>query len=217
MFDDADETSILSLCPLSELHLLLRIFNHMFAQFDLIWNDEKKDTSHGNILSPAMAWASSCGAVQKNFHGKVFNGNGCKKLLGSEALHKLEQSLPLGPLLGFLDAFQKLAKVKDACFGKKLQSNFSTNIAEFKMSFLALNIKVTPCAHILFQHADDFFKISAPPGEKKRGLGIFSEHCFETMHSTVAKAFDRFPANKFSDKFAQRSLRAMCCVNSSHI
>ena len=216
MFDDSDDTLTLSLCPLSELHILLRIFNHIFHHFDQEWKEEI-DTTERNFTSPAMAWAMSCGAVQKNFHGKVFNGFFCNRLLSSDALHRLERSLPLGPLLGFLDTFRKLAKVKDACFGKNLHSNFSSKILEFKIAFLALGIKVTPCTHILFAHADDFFNLTASSESKKRGLGIFSEQCFETMHSTVQKALDRFPANKFSDKFPKRTLRAMCFLNSAHL
>ena len=49
----------------------------------------------------AKDWAISCGAVQKSFHGMVFQGNGCSKLLSSSSLHKLECSLPLSPLLSY--------------------------------------------------------------------------------------------------------------------
>ena len=227
LFDDSNDTLALSLCPLSELHILLRVFNHIYKHFEQAWMDldtptfenEEGDAPKNECLqnNPAESWAISCGALQQSCHGKVFNGNGCNKLLGSEALHKLEYLLPLGPLLDFLDCFHKLAKVKHACFGMKLSPDYLAKIEDFKKSYLALNISVTPVVHILFAHTSEFFKICHEAGEGGRGLGCYSEQPFEAMHSIVAKMVKRFPENQFSDSFALKLLRAMSALNSSHL
>lgn len=226
LFDDTDETLVLSLSPLSELHILLRVFNHLFKQFEQEWIDLESglttnadgDNPHTDQQNnPAEQWAISCGALQKSCHGKVFNGNGCNKLLSSEALHKLEFLLPFGPMLDYLDCFQKLAKVKHACFGMKLSPDYSSKIDEFKRSYLGLKITVTPVVHILFAHTSDFVNMCDEAGERGRGLGCYSEQSFEAMHSKVAKAVDRFPANQFSESFPFRLLRAIGNVNSLHL
>ena len=224
-FDDSDEKLTLSFSPISELHILLRVFNNIFKHFAQAW--EESGIYHGFpngdsfqtslFTNPAEKWAVACGALQKNCHGKVFNGNGCSKLLSPAALHKLEQILPLGPLQDFLDCFRKLAKVKQACFGIKVFPDYLSKIAEFKRSFLALGINVTPCTHVIFEHIEDFFDILSKSEDSSVGLGVFSEQSFEAMHSIVAKTMERFPVNQFSEKFPSKSLRAMCMVNSRHV
>ena len=222
LFDDPDDTLVLSICPMSELHLLLRVFNHIFKHFALESAysniDDQGDQAQYNQRnqgSIAESWAVACGAIQKDYHGKVFNGNNCSRLMSPYALHKLEQVLPLGPLLGYLDCFQKFASLKQACFGKSLSPNYGSRIKDFKQSYLNLNINVTPCAHILFQHIPAF--IAATVGDEKRGLGFYSEQAFEALHSVVGKTLERFPANQLGDKFACRALRAVTYLNSKHI
>ena len=126
-------------------------------------------------------------------------------------------SLPFGPLLSYLDCFQKLAKVKHACFGMKLDPGYSTKIKEFKQAYLALNIRVTPCTHILFEHVEDFLRSSPEVRNQKKGLGFYSEQSFESIHRTMSKTLERFSVNSKNDKQSARILRAMCALNASHI
>ena len=132
-----------------------------------------------------------------------------------KSVHKLQQSLPVGHLLDYLDCFEKFGKVKQSCFGTSLSPNYQSRLSDFKAAYLQLNITVTPCAHILMDHVPDFFNVQDELGEEKKGLGFYSEQAFEAMHSVVSRTLDRFPANKFNEKFADQALRAMTCINSN--
>ena len=60
LFDDNDDTHALSLCPISELHILLRVFNHMFKEFSDAWateTDQKLGST--SVINPAEKWAMS--------------------------------------------------------------------------------------------------------------------------------------------------------------
>ena len=224
-FYDDDEKLTISLCPISELHILLRVFNNLFKHFAKKWEElgvslefVNGDSSlASSFTNPAQRWAATCGAIQKSCHGQAFNGNGCSKLLSPSALHELEQILPFGPLQDYLDCFHSLAKVKQACFGLSLFPDYHSKIAAFKKSFLVLGINVTPCTHILFEHIQDFIDLCYQDDDQSIGLGFYSEQSFEAMHSIVAKTMERFPSNQYCEAFAAKSLRGMCAVNSRHI
>ena len=176
-------------------------------------NGDGSENSPSEILHPADKWAIACGAMQRKFHGGVFNGNGCNKLLSDPGLHLLQQFLP-PVLFDYLHCFRMFAQVKMACFGTTLSPNTFECITKFKQAFLNLEINVTPTVHIVFAHISDFVKYNQENELGNHGLGVWSDQCFETMHqeSDTVKT-----VNQYSESFPQRSLRALCFFNSTHI
>ena len=121
--------------PLPELHLLLGVMNHLF------WDKGGLNDLVGR--EKAMSWPIKCNVVSVGYHGEVFEGPACRKLLRSsdflqsaEFLQDLENPLAIVPLSSAFLAFDKLVH---SCFGaNQIQEDLDKLLDNFIKSYKAL-------------------------------------------------------------------------------
>lgn len=197
VFVGDENTLILDLIPPPELHLLLGAVNTLFTH--MLKVNEKI----------CLKWAEKCNVQRQCVYGSpTFAGNACKILL--EKVDILDGFKCL-ECVKFVDTFRKLKKVVNGCFSMKLDPNFVSFIREFKESYLALEISVTPKIHAIFFHVEDFCLKTG------KGLAYYSEQATESAHSDFAKMWDNYKVLDIHPEYPQKLLRAVCDYNTSHI
>ena len=71
LFDEDDETCVIEKCVVPELHLMMGFTNHLF------WSGIVKIVGRDR----ALIWPTKLSIISKNYHGEIFEGNACRKLL----------------------------------------------------------------------------------------------------------------------------------------
>jgi hypothetical protein len=189
--------SILEFIPPPELHLMLGVVNRIFDELDKIWGENR-----------AFKFAAEQNITRVGYRGGSMEGNQCKMLLNKLSL--LEEVLP-PQLLKFVNALKAFNLVRNACFGEQLSPNFMTLVQEFKGTYLALGIAVTPKVHAIFDHVPEFCNL------KKVGLGMFSEQASESVHADFKHTWQRFAVPLTHHNFGSHLLQAVTKYNSMHL
>lgn len=192
------EQKILYYIPPPELHLLLGAVNTIF---------DKMLASHQNI---ALEWAKKCNVSRKCNQGRhsMFVGNDCKKLLNSI---DILDSFKCLEICSYVEVFRKLKSVVEACFSIKLDPKYKESIENFKKSYLALEISVTPKIHIIFEHVVEFCEYYG------QGLGYFSEQAMEAVHCDFKATWNNYKISKDHEDYFTNLLRSTCVYNSLHL
>lgn len=194
--DNIDDL-ILDLIPPPELHLMIGIVNTLFDHMVKEFGDE------------AFAWARACyGHRESKKGGHAFNGNGCKKLL--DKVDILRSICSIG-CLKYVEVFDNFRRVVDSCFGTELDIGFTTYIKNFMDSYLALEISVTPKAHIVFFHVPQFCTKYNKP------LGFFNEQAIETIHFEFKSFWEKYKVEPDHKDYAKRLLKSISEINSFHL
>ena len=167
---ESPATEIIDVIPPPELHLLLGVVNKIFDKLQALY--KKAD----------LSWAKECGVSNVVTYGqRGFDGNGCNMLLKNvDRLRNPSYNIGCVP---FADCLSKFRGVVDSCFGTKLKENYVPMIAEFRSSFLSLDINVTLKIHAVFWHIEYFCNV------KKKALGYYSEQAMESAHDFFQKNF----------------------------
>ncbi len=121
--------------------------------------------------------AKTLGIVQKDYHGKSFEGRQCPKLISK--CDTLAALIPVDslPIVNCLRLFEK---VVEATFGHVLSSNYEEVLSQFGVSFTTIlstfRISMTLKIHILLHHIPQFLRMTQMP------LGLFSQEVVEEQH-----------------------------------
>ena len=112
----------------------------------------------------------------------------------------------------FAEAFKALNEVVSACYGYELQKGYKTKINNFRRTYLALGISVTPKVHAVFHHVSEFCDLT------KKGLGSWSEQASESIHHDFKQTWGRFKINKTDhEHYGEHLLNAVRMYNSHHL
>ena len=174
-----NEKLVLELDPFMVLHNILGIVNDLYNLLDKLLE---------NFPISAADWAIKALKLKREkYFGGNFKGNECDALLNN--LDVLEQLLKDAGAKTFdtcsnlLNAFKAYKVVKDKCFGLHLDPEYERHIQAFGQAWLKLKLKnCSNKAHDLFVHAVQFLELMESKGFKK-GLGYYSEHVGERVHS----------------------------------
>lgn len=214
MFDNSDDTLVLTLVPPAELHLLLGAVNHLYSHLRERWGSNEEGEYFADL------WAKKGNVIREKLPYYAFNGNSCRTLLSGFCLELLRTSVPNEPCYHeYVDAFRKLDKVVTSCFGRNLDPNYEKYISEFRASFLFLGIPITPKLHIIFEHISQFMKLMKDLGWYPRGLGWYSEQAMESVHKDFMKIWQgsKYNISPLNPKYDQNLLRAVCHFNSLRV
>ena len=196
----SDDTLILDILPPIELHLLLGVVNHVFQKMKSVWpNAEKWPTSLNMKLGP--------------YHGGMFEGNDCRKLLQNVyRLQQLAEAESAFQVFGFIEALRKFDAVVKCCFGSDLEDDFLDKIQQFQNSYLAIpNASVTPMIYVVFHHIKDFVNRHMSP------LGIYSEQVVEAAHQNFSHHRQRYKQLPSHPGYALRFKNCLLDYNSKHL
>lgn len=167
LFSEDDDIFVLQKCVIPELHILQGFVNHLF--WDGLVPLVGRET--------ALIWPKKLNLVSKTYHGEIFEGNACRKLL--EEADKLFDREIYGKVgifavSPYVHTFKAMDNLVKCCFGTtKIGSNTSLQkyIEEVRKNYRALeNVTVTLKIHVLLEHLEDcicFF-------ENNEALGYWS-------------------------------------------
>lgn len=187
---------IIDLYPPPELHLMLGVVNHLYKAIEHEW-------------SGVQQWAETCHVERQAYHGGSFDGNSCRKLLKN--VDQLQSMCPL-QVVKFVKALRDFDQVVSACFGSELNVNcFEKHLKDFKESYLALEIPVTPKVHCVFYHVEEFCR------RNDSSLGRSSEQSMEAVHSDFKSTWLKYKVSRDHPDYPSALLRAVREYNSQHI
>ena len=114
--------------------------------------------------------------------------------------------------LDFLNTFKSFDRVLETCFHKTLLPGYENVIEDFRVAYRALDISITTKVHLVFAHVGEYCK------ESGYGLGVVSEHVFESVHRDFLTHFDRHKMKDHTHRnFGKRLKKAMCEYNAGHL
>ena len=111
--------------------------NHIYQELCKAWPD-------------AETWAAKCHVFKKG-QFQEFDGPGCDTLLKDKSLEILESMIPCPStmLRGYAETFRFLSKVAKGCFSWTVAPSILEDIANFRKSYLKLQISVTPKVSVI--------------------------------------------------------------------
>ena len=194
-----DETLLLEVCPIMNLHNLLGLFNDVFDILDRI-------LELFELPIRGEDWTKSVGINREKSHGgkPEFNGRQCHMMLSDNSWEKLLKLLnahsgvdAMSRVVNALDVIHSLKQMVYSCFGHVRLDRYKTDIKRYASHYIKLInycqqinrpkpkdiiLHVTVKAHVVFAHIVKFFEIMDAKGLAKFGLGLYSEQSGETVH-----------------------------------
>uniref|UniRef100_T2MCE9 [histone H4]-N-methyl-L-lysine(20) N-methyltransferase n=1 Tax=Hydra vulgaris TaxID=6087 RepID=T2MCE9_HYDVU len=199
MFAFPDRELILETIPPMELHLLLGVVNHLIKYLVQVFPKTKQ-------------WLDSIHIQMQPFHGGHFNGKDCMKVLRKiEELMQLTIAEKAPDATKACQALSSFHQVVVSCFGYTLLPDYEAKICDFKDNYLKLPVSVTPKAHAVFHHVQQFIH------QHKVGLGVFSEQATEALHSNFKTHWQRFKRNSTHPEYSSQLLSCVVDYNSKKV
>ena len=206
-----DSVEVLSIIPPMELHLHLGAVNKMYDFLDVALKEL-------NIHQTAKDWSDKVGVKRPRLHGGEFNGNQCSQLLENlDWIRNLIEEAGLqecDEIVDIYNAFKCYKKVKSACFGLTLDSNYHSLIKEFGDSYLKLGVPISSKIHAICAHVSQFLDEHGVG----QGLGVWSEQASESVHSKFSKRWTSGYKRALTHKdYANQLLNCVVAFNSLNI
>ena len=138
----------------------------------------------------ALKWPLSLNIVSVSYHGEIFEGNACRKLLKSSdtLLNQDIMGMNFEPLraIKYVSAFKAMNRIVEACFGTSIVvDDIQPLVTDLIKKYLAIeHLSITLKMHIIFEHL-----VSCLQNLNNRGLGLFSEQAGESIHKEFLKTF----------------------------
>merc|ERR1712242_216995 len=202
---------VMDALPPSQLHILLRVFNHIYEFLKLfdkgVWKELIED------------WAKKTLCKRELFHGGEFQGNQCKSLLENLSFFEDNFGNPRIPLMApFLTVLKAFNEVRKKCFSANgPEPDYEQAIAKFRDSYLEVNkdfgMSITPTAHEAMFHLEQFME-----KYPEVFLGIVSEHTSESLHRVWLKFCEtRMIANQDHPDYPTKFKQTLVSFNSKRI
>lgn len=206
LIQENDDVYVLEKCVVPELHLLQGFVNHLF------WDGLVKLVGKDK----ALLWPQKLNLVAKNYHGDMFEGNACRKLL-KEADKLVDAEITSDPIMiqPYISAFKAMNKVVHGCFStKKVSTDINKHLEELSKCFYAIpNLSETLKIHILLNHVEDSIDFI-----NNQGLGLWSEQAGESIHHEFSKYWQKYKINSINSySYSSRLKSAVVECSSRHI
>ena len=219
-----DSTVVLDIYPPPPLHTKLGIVNGLFDTLNGILVAKKKYEFR------AEKWSDSLNCTRSQYHGGLFIGNYCDKLLSN--LDKLESMLSqagaLTDCLPVVAAFKAFAKAHKACFQMTLEPTYKRDLNDFAEAYVelclycrSLKVKCSEEAtkvHATMVHVRQFLERKQAKGFN-HGLGYYSEEVSESSHYDWDKTWvgGGYKVDIGNPRYGPNAKEAMTKYNSGHI
>lgn len=183
LFVEEENVYVIQKCVIPELHVIQGYVNHVFWDGLVPLVGEEK----------ALIWPKKFHLMFQNYHGRVFEGNACRKLL-KEADALLDPSIysTVGKLalVPYVSAFNAMNKVVENCFSSKVVdlSSLKSEIDYLRKTVAAIEISENLKMHILLDHIEECLHFL----NKDDGLGLWSEQAGETVHTEWSKIWKKY-------------------------
>lgn len=171
------------------------------------------------LLTPEVAflWPEKLSLSSKNYHGRVFEGNACRKLLKSADLlddKNIYKDVGRIRLLRYINAFKAMDKVVSSCFSvKRIEKDIDKRIMEFKIMYEPTKCSTTLKIHVISQHLKDCLRFL--DGD---GLGIWSEQAGESIHREFLVHWNKYKVNSINHpSYSSNLKKAVVSFSSMHV
>ena len=201
---------VLDKCPPEELHCLQGFVNHTFFHglVKTLGSEEK-----------ALKFPKALNLISKDYHGKCFEGNACRKMI--QKSDKMMEKCVLGdtsPLivLPYVRAYKAMDKLVNSCFScKKVTEDVVPILQELIESYMDLGLSVTLKMHVIFCH---LLPALCNPALEGRGLGYVSGQAGESIHHEFKIFWNKLKINSLdNDRYGENLKRAVIEFSSKHI
>lgn len=212
LFTEDDDRIVLEKCIVPELHMLQGFANHLFWNCLVPIVGEEK----------ALLWPKKLNIMYKGYHGRCFEGNGCRKLLKeADKLHDIEIYNEVGifKILPIIEAFKAMDKVVNCCFAsKKVGSTLVSDMARLRKALDAVklidDLSETLKLHVLTDHVEQCLKFI----KNNDGLGDYSEQSGESIHREFLKIWMKYKISDIShESYPKRLLSSVIEFSSLNI
>ena len=208
LFNEPDNLSVIEKCPVPELHEVQGFVNHLFWK-GLVPILGKKH---------ALAWPLFLKVIPKNYHGEVFEGNACRKMLKnadkicSSKVLKGKSPLLVQPIVM---AYKSMDKIVQDCFSTaKVSEDLSSDIKDLNRLFEGTEINETLKIHVILHHLEHCLSNIS----NGRGLGLVSEQAGESIHRVFLKNWNRYKIDLISDSsYPERLKKAVVEFSFRHL
>ena len=219
LISESSDVKVLDKCPIEELHCMQGFVNHTFEGFVKVFrkDDDEDDTK---ALQQALQFPKIINCKAKDYHGKIFEGNACRKML-KEADAMLDKRVlgSVDPLkvLPYVNAFKAMDKLVTACFGMKVikEDEAMKLLKDVITTYMGLDLTVTLKMHVIFFH---LLQCLPNPALQSRGLGLVSGQAGESIHKEFKIFWDKYKINDLeNEKYGPNLLKAVIEFSSKHI
>ena len=194
------------MCPFDELHCLQGFVNHVF------WDGLVKEIGNDK----AKKWPEKLNLTSKGYHGQIFEGNACRKLLNNASgIFDLDADEVI--LRNYYNAFTAYNNLVSNLFSSSKVSLSNDIITELLNTavenYLSLKITITLKVHVVFNHVQDMLARSYG-----LGLGLFSAQAVESSHREFFDKFwSKYKVESINNpRFSDRLLKACVEFTSKH-
>lgn len=207
LFTEDDDHEVLKKCIIPELHIVLGFANHLF------WNGLVPILGE----EKALLWPKSLNIIYKGYHGRCFEGNGCRKLIKEvDKLQEILSEAEIFKVMPIIAAFKAMDKVVNSCFtAGKVDTSWSSYMEELRKSLDAVkhigDVSETLKLHVLTDHVGECLKFI----KNNYGLGYWSEQCGESIHRAFLKIWNKYKINDITHKSYPNHLLAAVIEFSS--
>jgi hypothetical protein len=203
--NNSNSERVIDSCAVPLLHILLGVVNKIF-----------KTLSAGSPNS-AELWRTTLNLSRDSYHGQVFEGNECKKLLDNTSLLQdiLETSFDDVPkdlqrLVHLLELYSDINRIlhEPEVNRAELQSAIEAFKATWKVSKMTVPTKV----HIICYHLLDFVDIRGAAN-----ISQFSEQSHEAAHVEFMKTWKNYKVKERNNpRYKNNLYKATLDFNGSH-
>lgn len=207
IFEEKEDMAVLQKCIIPELHVLQGFVNHAF--WDGLLPILGRET--------ALKWPQKLGLISKGYHGEIFEGNACRKMLKEsdrlmqpDICGNLETKLKILP---FVNIFKAMDKIVSCSFSsRKVSNDLNLQVENLTKLYEATGLSVTLKIHVIFEHLVKCVSFLNSP------LGPCSEQPGETVHSEFIKFWKNFKINDTkSEDYLINLKKAVVQFSSQHI
>lgn len=209
LFDENNDTCVIEKCIPPELHILQGLVNQVF------WNGLVPLLGR----EKALMWPQKLHIVSKGYHGEVFEGNDCRKLL-NEADKLLDPEIysevGILALVPFVSVFKSMNNLVQCCFSGKLSVKHDIDrcLKELQKALLGIPTSITLKLHVLLRHIKQGLEYLGDGN----GLGLWSEQAGESVHREFKKYWEKYKVKALDHpNFAERLKKAVIEFSSDHI
>ena len=202
-YEGDKDVEILDLCPPAGLHIMLGIVNQKVKKLEEF------------VPELVAKWVAYSEARRVAYHGGIFEGNGCKKLVDNvDALEMFALDEPgkhTAFVMSIVEVLRLFHKVRHSCFGKELYPDFEQHLDNY--SDALKNVVSHFDVSLILKNHITKFHVKTWCSRNQVGLGSRSEQTAEASHSRLKKYWQR---SKGTGSIGKQLLRVMCVINSDN-
>ena len=202
LFNEPNAMTVVEKCPPGELHMLCGFVNHLF------WDGLVPLLGRAR----ALKWPLSLNLISKNYHGDIFEGNACRKLLkNADSLLQIRHDSKL-ELLPFVSSLKAMDKVVHQVFSPTIKPGLDSTLAHLNKCVKATGLSETLKMHYILHHIPHALHYL-----HGASLGLWSEQAGESIHRVFLKYWEKYKTNNIHDPaYGDKLKRAVVEFSSRH-